>query len=147
MLVLSVVYDSNLQANCMVAALQGQRAQRIEMLLLHEFHGRKFLLPDKLTFREREALARRDAEDAGEDAPAEAAGAGALPTRCAYFECVCLYSLCLSCGPAGTIYTTGHKELRRTRNPIRSQSESNLASTGTCGCSCVSRHSRMGPKL
>lgn len=27
--------------------LQGNRAQRIEMLLLHEFHRRKFLLPDK----------------------------------------------------------------------------------------------------
>ena len=48
------------------------------MLLLHEFHGRKFLLPDKLTARERDALAKRDAEDAGEDAP-EDAPAGALP--------------------------------------------------------------------
>ena len=70
--------------------MQGQRAQRIEMLLLHEFHGRKFLLPDKLTFRERDALAKRDAEDAGEDAPAETAGAGALPTRCARSTSVCL---------------------------------------------------------
>lgn len=34
-------------------ALQGQRAQRIEMLLLHEFHGRKFLLPDKLSMKVR----------------------------------------------------------------------------------------------
>jgi len=30
-------------------ALLGQRAQRIEMLLLHEFYGKKFLLPDKLS--------------------------------------------------------------------------------------------------
>ncbi len=31
--------------------LAGQRAQRIEMLLLHEFHSRKFILPDKMTFK------------------------------------------------------------------------------------------------
>lgn len=30
-------------------ALLGQRAQRIEMLLLHEFYDKKFLLPDKLS--------------------------------------------------------------------------------------------------
>lgn len=30
-------------------SLAGQRAQRIESLLLHEFYARKFLLPDKLS--------------------------------------------------------------------------------------------------
>lgn len=35
--------------------LQGARAQRIEMLLLHEFHARKFILPDKLTARDKAA--------------------------------------------------------------------------------------------
>lgn len=35
--------------------LQGARAQRIEMLLLHEFHDRKFILPDKLTARDKAA--------------------------------------------------------------------------------------------
>ncbi len=34
-------------------ALLGQRAQRIEMLLLHEFYARKFLLPDKLSIKVR----------------------------------------------------------------------------------------------
>lgn len=39
--------------------LAGQRAQRIEMLLLHEFHDRKFLLPDKLSFKDKERLAAK----------------------------------------------------------------------------------------
>ena len=30
-------------------AIQGQRAQRIEMLLLHKFHDCKFILPDKIS--------------------------------------------------------------------------------------------------
>ena len=41
-----------------VCACQGQRAQRIEMLLLHEFHRQKFLLPDKLRAKDRERLAK-----------------------------------------------------------------------------------------
>lgn len=38
-------------------ALLGQRAQRIEMLLLHEFYDKKFLLPDKLSSKARETSA------------------------------------------------------------------------------------------
>lgn len=41
--------------------LQGARAQRIEMLLLHEFHDRKFILPDKLSQRDKAALAEKKA--------------------------------------------------------------------------------------
>jgi len=37
-------------------ALLGQRAGRIEMLLLHELHARKMLCPDRLSTRERERL-------------------------------------------------------------------------------------------
>ena len=61
-------------------SLQGQRAQRIEMLLLHEFYGRKFLLPDRLSQRERERLAKRDAVEAGLDPqPEQASAPGAYP--------------------------------------------------------------------
>ena len=47
------------------------------MLLLHEFYGRKFLLPDRLTQRERERIAKRDAEAAGlEPEPEQASAPG-----------------------------------------------------------------------
>ena len=42
---------SNLSGSLWSKALQGQRAQRIEMLLLHEFHKQKFMLPDKLSIK------------------------------------------------------------------------------------------------
>jgi hypothetical protein len=42
---------SNLSGSLWSKALQGQRAQRIEMLLLHEFHHQKFMLPDKLSIK------------------------------------------------------------------------------------------------
>ena len=41
------------------------------MLLLHEFHARKFLLPDKLSARERERQGKRLREAAGEDGGAD----------------------------------------------------------------------------
>lgn len=57
--------------------LAGARAQRIEYLLLHEFHGRKFLLPDKLPFKERARIARAAEEDeAGDDGEEHAGGGG-----------------------------------------------------------------------
>eukprot|EP00210_Caulerpa_lentillifera_P008148 g7782.t1 len=39
---------TNLSGNLWNRTLQGQRAHRIETLLLHEFHVRKFILPEKL---------------------------------------------------------------------------------------------------
>ena len=42
---------TNLSGSLWSRTLAGQRAQRIEMLLLHEFHSRKFILPDKLSIK------------------------------------------------------------------------------------------------
>lgn len=64
---------TNLSGSQWNKTLQGQRAQRIEMLLLHEFQQRKFMLPDKLSFKERQRVARAKSiaegreEDEGED--------------------------------------------------------------------------------
>lgn len=46
--------------------VQGQRARRIEMLLAHEFHARKFMLPDRLSAKERDRQARANGEEAAE---------------------------------------------------------------------------------
>ncbi|GIM16515.1 hypothetical protein Vretimale_19154 [Volvox reticuliferus] len=46
--------------------LAGQRAQRIEMLLLHEFHSRKFITPDKQTYKDKQRKQQMEA-DAEED--------------------------------------------------------------------------------
>ncbi|CAM6100645.1 unnamed protein product [Calypogeia fissa] len=50
---------TNISGNLWSRTLQGSRAQRVEYLLLHEFHGRKFILPDKLSFRDKERLTNK----------------------------------------------------------------------------------------
>jgi DNA polymerase alpha subunit A len=52
---------ANLSGSLWSRVLQGARAQRIEWLLLHEFHARKFILPDKLSARDKALLAEKAA--------------------------------------------------------------------------------------
>ncbi|KAK9810187.1 hypothetical protein WJX72_006462 [[Myrmecia] bisecta] len=67
---------TNLSGSLWSKALQGQRAQRIEMLLLHEFHNRKFMLPDKVSQREKDKLAKQRVTEDGEEMEAEEGPAG-----------------------------------------------------------------------
>jgi DNA polymerase alpha subunit A len=50
---------TNISGNVWNRSLQGRRAERIEFLLLHEFHRLKYILPEKKVFNEKDKGGRR----------------------------------------------------------------------------------------
>ena len=78
---------SNIAGNLWSKTLGHTRAQRVEYLLLHEFHSRKHIVPDRLSAKERRRVAAASGEeedDGGKKGPSYAGGLVLEPKKGLY---------------------------------------------------------------
>ena len=82
---------SNIAGNLWSKTLGHTRAQRVEYLLLHEFHKRKHILPDRLSSKERRRVAAvngDEEDDGGKKGPSYAGGLVLEPKKGLYDDFV-----------------------------------------------------------